>query len=139
MKHILPFCVLLLALSQTAAASTPELTMLFFYQNGCPWCARMDKVLADPAVSSLLSRHDRLIRVDVNQEKKISETGKSGVALSEDLAINSTPTILFIDDSKKIVLKIPGALEKDDFLDIVCQYHPGMEKEKICRNRIDKL
>jgi len=141
MKRILLFFLLwfITVPLQSAGASAPEITMLFFYQNGCPWCARMDTILSEPEIKALLTRHDRLVRVNVHQGEKIAEMGKSGTALTRDFHIHSTPTILFIDKTDKVFLKIPGALEQEDFLDIICQYHPQMHKETLCRDRANTL
>ena len=136
MKRLLLLLFLCVQATPLAAGSQPPAnTLLFFYQDGCPWCARMDALLREPAVSKGLARHDRVVRVNVYQDKKIAAMGKSGKELSRFFNVTGTPTLIFLNQRKKVFLRIPGALERTDFLDIVCQYHPGMREEALCDGR----
>ncbi|HFQ79751.1 MAG TPA: thioredoxin family protein [Desulfobacterales bacterium] len=122
--------LLFLAVSQVSAAET---RMLYFYYIGCPWCAKMDKVLRQPDVDGLLRRHAEITRINIQGRKRISLLGQSGLEAAKKFKVYGTPTIIFMSVAGKEILRIPGALNRQDFLDVVCRYLPGMQEEKDCR------
>ncbi|MFW8601793.1 thioredoxin family protein [Desulfobacterota bacterium M19] len=109
-----------------------ETRMLYFYYVGCPWCARMDKVLREPDVDGLLRRHAEIIRINIQGRKPVSFLGQSGVEAAKKFKVYGTPTIIFMSVAGKEFLRIPGALNRRDFLDVICRYLPGMQDEKSC-------
>ena len=141
MKHVFFFCLLVSFLlpSQQVVSGVGPTTMLYFYQDGCPWCARMDIVLRDAEIAALLARHNRVIRVNVRDRRIIPGLHMSGEALVKRFGVKGTPTILFIDGAGKILLTIPGALGREDFLDVVCASQAEMQEEKACRSRGEGL
>lgn len=69
----------LLLLSTVAAA---DIKTLYFYEKGCRWCERMDNVMNDRSIKSILQRNADIIRIDVYGGRKIYEMGM----LEKDLA-----------------------------------------------------
>jgi thioredoxin-related protein len=125
--------LLLLIVSPVRAAET---RMLYFYYVGCPWCAKMDKVLRQPDMDGLLHRHAEIIRINIQGRKRISFLGQSGLEAAKKFKIDGTPTIIFMSAAGKEILRIPGALSQRDFLDVVCRYLPGMQDEKDCHEAV---
>jgi thioredoxin-related protein len=79
----------------------------------CRYCEKMQKdVLVDPDVTQLLEKAFITVSVDLSKEE-----------LPMDLRVSMTPTFffIFVDDRKdKVKIKrIPGAWNKEDFLDIL--------------------
>ncbi len=75
----------------------------------CHYCKQMDReVLADEDVLKVLKKDFIAVSVDVYKED-----------LPMDLKFTVTPTYFFIDSHKKVLLRIPGALTKKDFLHIL--------------------
>ncbi len=75
----------------------------------CHYCKQMDReVLADDEVLEVLHKSFIAVSVDVYKEK-----------LPLNLSFTVTPTYFFIDSNKKLLLKVPGAFDKEDFLHIL--------------------
>jgi thioredoxin-related protein len=118
----------LLLLASANGVLAAKTRLLFFYQDDCHWCAQMDGVLHDPEVSGLLAEHARVIRINVYGHSKVQALGKTGVALKKAFGVYGTPTIILLGDSGRVLLKIPGVLTRDDFLDVIRHYIPGIAK-----------
>lgn len=131
------FALLLIMSPGTFAADT--LKMLFFYQNGCRWCNRMDKILHEPDMEGLLFRRVQVIRINVQGREKTSAFGKEGRNLAREFHVYGTPTIILVGVGEKELFRIPGALSKRDFLDLVCRYVPDVQKEAGCERKIGAM
>ncbi len=118
------FFTLLTMSPKIFAADT--IKMLFFYQNGCHWCSQMDEILHEPEMESLFFRRVQVIRINVQGREKTSVFGKEGRDLAREFHVYGTPTIILVGVGEKELLRIPGALSKRDFLDLVYRYLPGM-------------
>jgi len=143
MKRILLYILIvfsaLLPSMSPGVFATGTLKMLFFYQDGCHWCSRMDKILHEPDMKDLLWRRVEVIRINVRGREKTSAFGKEGRDLAQEYHVYGTPTIILVGVGEKELLRIPGALSKRDFLDLVCRYLPDMQKEVGCARKIGTL
>jgi hypothetical protein len=75
----------------------------------CHYCKQMDReVLSDPEVVALLN--EGFLPVEVNVYEGPLPMG---------LKYRFTPTLFFVDSSKKVLLKVPGALGKEDFIKLL--------------------
>jgi len=126
-------------LMTASGAFASQIKMLFFYQDGCHWCVRMEKVIQEPEVKKLLLGSAQVIRINVQGRKKISVLGKTGADIAKEFKVYGTPTIILVGTGEKVLLRIPGALSKADFLDVVCHYLPGVEKKGDCVEKIGAL
>ncbi len=133
------FCIWSLLLLPASRAFSSEIKMLFFYRTGCPFCTRMEKILEEPGMKSLLLGRARVIRIDIQGRKKIPAFGKGGIDLAKEFKVYGVPTIILVGPGKKVLLKIPGALSKQDFRDVVCQYIPGIGEKTGCVEQTDAL
>ncbi len=78
----------------------------------CHYCKQMDReVLSDPEVSALL--HKNFLPVEVNVYKEPLPMG---------LKYRFTPTLFFVDGSGKVLLTVPGALDKEDFIKLLKEF-----------------
>ncbi len=114
----------------TMAGNTTML--LFFYRDGCPWCARMEKILQEPDMMHMLDQQVRIVRINVQGRKKDTPLGMSEASAVRRFKVSGTPTLIFQSAEGKELLRIPGALSKEDFLDVVCQYIPEMKNKDGC-------
>ncbi len=121
------------------ALADSQTKVLFFYHEGCPWCVKMDGILRDPEMLSLLSGHAQLVKIDVEGRQMIPSLQQSGVGAAREFKVYGTPTVIFMAAGKKEILRIPGALSKEDFWDVVCQYIPGIKREKGCAKVVGAL
>lgn len=119
--------------------SAAETRILFFYQDGCHWCAQMDTILREPKMERLLRGQAKLIRINVHGRGQINALGQSGVRATKEFKIYGTPTIIFMSAENKVLLRIPGALSRQDFWDLICLYIPGVRSAKVCREVVGTL
>ena len=90
------------------AHADSETKVLFFYHEGCPWCAKMDGILRDPEMVSLLSGHAQLIKINVESRQKIASLQQSGIDAARKFKVYGTPTIIFMAAGKNELLRIPA-------------------------------
>lgn len=123
------FFLLFLSLLSPDVAKASKLKMIYFYDKNCIWCKHMNEVLSDPVINSLLSRNAEILRVD------IKSTHVRDRELISTYGIRSVPTIVFINDRYKELLRVPGAIMKRDFFDLLCENLDEISKERECLNR----
>lgn len=86
--------------------------ILYFYQDGCPYCARLLQVnLADQEIADLTRRHFDVIAINLWGDREV--VGLSGEAITEkqlgtEFKVQFTPSLLFLDEAGKVVLRING-------------------------------
>ncbi len=83
-------------------------------------------------MNGLLRRHVEIIRINIQGHKRISFLGQSGIEAAKKFKVDGTPTIIFMSAAGKEFLRIPGALNRQDFLDVICRYLPGIQEDKGC-------
>ncbi len=99
----------------------------------------MDKILREPDMERILQGHAKLIRINVRGRGQINALGQSGVGATKEFKIYGTPTIIFMSAENKVLLRIPGALSRQDFWDLICLYIPGAKLAKGCREVVGTL
>ena len=86
-----------------------KIIMLKVMTKDCHYCRKMDReVMIEEEVATALKKDFISVSVDVS-------TTKLPLGLKTEL----TPTFIFIDESAKVLMSLPGAWGKMDFLDIL--------------------
>lgn len=86
--------------------------MLYFFQDGCPYCAKLLREnLADERVAKLARQRFDVIAINIWGDRDV--TGFSGEPTTEkqlaaDLKVQFTPTLLLLDEGGQVVLRING-------------------------------
>ncbi len=94
------------------AAQADKRVVLYFYQDGCPYCAKLlQEGLADQGISKLAREHFDWIAINMWGDREV--TGFSGEPTTEkqlaaDLKVQFTPTLLLLDEGGKVILRING-------------------------------
>jgi len=107
------------------AAGSGKRVMLYFHQNGCPYCAKLvNDNFTDKRIVDYL--HKNFDSLDINMWGDREVTGLDGKTYNEkSYAANQkvwfTPSILFYDEKGKVALRINGYYPPDKFL-IALQY-----------------
>lgn len=116
------------------AARAGRRLMLYFHQDGCPYCARFLKEnFEQPAVVEKTRRHFDLIAINIFGAREV--TGIDGRVLSEKefaraMQGTATPTLVIFDEHGGIVLKLTGYAEPRKF-DLAMDYAIGkLEKSQ---------
>ncbi len=97
--------------------------MLFIDLDGCPYCTKMlkESFVSQNETSQFIKKHFDVINLNVKGSRELVWQGKSmsekGFAI--DLNIQYSPTILFLDENKKVVLKLNGYRTPEKFKTIL--------------------
>ena len=93
--------------------------VLFFEQNGCPYCnALVERNLAQKDIADKVKKYFDVININMWGDREITYiNGKhyTEKSLAEALKVQFTPTLLFFDENGKIVLRLNGYRSPDKF------------------------
>ena len=102
------------------ATESGKRVMVYFHQNGCPYCAKLvNDNFKDERIVNYMAKH--FDSVDINMwgdREVIALNGKTfnEKSYSASRKVWFTPTILFFDEKRKIALRINGYYPKEKFL-----------------------
>lgn len=126
------------------AAAEGRRVMLYFHQEGCPYCAQLvSENFADPAMKAFIVENFDGISLNMWGDREvISVAGQDFTekTFARALKVQYTPTLVFLDERGKVVLRLNGYYPPQDFraaLDYVAQ---KLENElSFSQFRLDKL
>jgi thioredoxin-related protein len=101
------------------AAGEGRRVILYFYQDGCPYCAKLLRDnLGDRGIAEKTRAGFDVIAVNMWGDREVS--GLDGSTISEKafargLRVQFTPTLVFLDDAGEIVLRLNGYLPPHRF------------------------
>lgn len=94
------------------AAAAGKRLILYFYQDGCPYCAKLLREnFGDRAVAELARAHFEVIAINMWGDREVTALdGESATekAFASALGVQFTPTLLMLDESGNVVLRING-------------------------------
>ena len=102
------------------AAKEKKRVMLYFEQEGCPYCKRMAEVnFRDARIAGRLQ--ERFVPIALNIWGDREVTAPDGKVMSEKqlaaaLRIQFTPTLLFLDEKGAVAMRVNGYYPPDRFL-----------------------
>jgi thioredoxin-related protein len=86
--------------------------MLYFWQDGCPYCKRFVRTtLADRALEERTRRHFVAVALDLFGAREVEWVDgrrMSEKALAQVLNVRATPTLLFLDEKGGVALRLVG-------------------------------
>jgi len=101
------------------AAKDGKRLMLYFWQEGCPFCQRMTSVtFRDAAVVERLKRGFVPVGINTRGDREITWTdGKmtSEKELAAMLKVRGTPTLVFLDEHGAAALRLVGYVPPAEF------------------------
>jgi thioredoxin-related protein len=93
--------------------------MLYFGQDGCPYCKRLMEVnFKDPAIVAKAQRHLHALALNIWGDRDVTWTDGSATTekrLAATLKVQFTPTLLFLDESGGIALRLNGYYPPREF------------------------
>jgi thioredoxin-related protein len=102
------------------AAKEGRRLMVYFHQDGCPYCKQLVEVnFRDPVIVATMRRHFMAIDVNIFGDREVTWTDGRRMPEKQFAAlmkVRFTPTLVFFDDRGKIVHRIDGYLPPDRFL-----------------------
>lgn len=94
------------------AADEGRHVMIYFHQNGCPYCAKLvEDNFHDKAIVAKLQKDFDVIETNMWGDRDLTDwTGKefNEKEFSAHMKVQFTPTLLFLDSKGKILLRLNG-------------------------------
>lgn len=101
------------------AARDGKRLMLYFWQDGCPYCKQLaETTLAEPAVVEKTRRHFVGVALDIFGAREVEWTDGRRMnekELARVLNVRGTPTLVFLDEKGAIVLRLTGYVPPERF------------------------
>ncbi len=115
------------------ARAAGKRVMLYFYQDGCPYCAKLLRVnFSNKAIVDKTRKHFDVIAINMWGDREVTDLDGQMLTekqFAEKWKVMFTPTILILDPEGKVALRINGYYPPDKFeaaLDYTAQ---GLEKK----------
>ncbi|MBJ6610153.1 MAG: thioredoxin fold domain-containing protein [Candidatus Thiothrix moscowensis] len=112
------------------ATTANKRVVLYFYQDGCPYCAKLLKDnFEKQKIADKTQKHFDVVAINMWGDREVTNLDGKQVtekAFSADLKVQYTPTLLFLDEGGKVVLRVNGYYAPDKFdlaLDFVSGKH----------------
>ena len=110
------------------AAAAGRRVMLYFHQDGCPYCARLvEENFTDPKLKAFIIKNFDGITLNMWGDRPVvSVAGQEFTekTFAAALKVQYTPTLVFLDENGKVALRLNGYYPPQDFraaLDYVAQ------------------
>ena len=116
--------------------------MLYFGQDGCPYCKRLMEVnFKDAAIAAKAQRHLHALALNIWGDREVTWTdGKATTEkrLAAALKVQFTPTLLFLDERGEVALRLNGYYPPRDF-EIALDYVAArLERDMTLRQYADQ-
>jgi len=102
------------------AARQGKRMMVYFGQDGCPYCKRLMEVnFNDPAIVAKTRRHFVALALNIWGDREVTWTDgrtMSEKQLAAALKVQFTPTLVFLDEKGGVALRLNGYLPPERFL-----------------------
>jgi thioredoxin-related protein len=112
-------CFVLITFCFITASYAAESKLIYFFESGCSWCAYMDEVLNDSSIRNILLKNTDIVKVNIHGER-IREGKLTEKELVKKHRVISVPTLIFLNASDEELLRVPGAITKEDFRSLIC-------------------
>lgn len=94
------------------AAAGGKRVVLYFYQDGCPYCKKLlDTNFALREIEDKTRKHFDVIAINMWGDREVTDVNGNEVTektFAADLRVMYTPTMLFLNESGEVVLRING-------------------------------
>ena len=94
------------------AAEHNKRVMLYFHQEGCPYCARLvEENFADPQIENYIRQHFDGIEINMWGDREIVSVGGKNFSektFAAALKVQYTPTIIFLNEQGQVALRLNG-------------------------------
>jgi thioredoxin-related protein len=103
------------------AAGEGKRLMLYFHQEGCPYCRQLVTVnFRDPKIVEKTRRHFMAVDINIFGDREVTWTDGSKMSekqLARQMNIQLTPTLVFFDEKAAVAARINGYLPPERFYD----------------------
>ena len=117
------------------ASTNGKRLLLYFYQDGCPYCAKLlNDNFGNRAIADKTRHHFDVIAINMWGDREVTDLWGSATTekqFAAALRVQYTPTLLFLDESGRVVLRINGYFAPHKFdvaLDFVAGRHDKQQR-----------
>jgi len=101
------------------ATAAGRRVMLYFHQDGCPYCARLvEENFADPVIRAFITKNFDGITLNMWGDREVvSVAGRNFTekTFAAAMKVQYTPTLVFLDEAGKVALRLNGYYPPADF------------------------
>lgn len=101
------------------AASADKRVLLYFYQDGCPYCARMLREnFAQKELVDYTRRHFDVVAINMWGDREVMDLQGRSVTekrFAEAARVQYTPTLVFLNEEGRVALRVNGYLPPHKF------------------------
>ena len=101
------------------AAAEGRRLVLYFWQAGCPYCnALIEHNFAQRDITESMQAHFDLVAVNMWGDREVVQVGGrtfTEKTLAAALQVHYTPTLLFFDEARQVILRLNGYYPPDAF------------------------
>jgi len=116
------------------AASGNKRVILFFYQDGCPYCEKLVNVnFTQKAIVDKTRQNFDVIAINMWGDREVSDyEGNSTTEkkLASNLRVMFTPTVIFLNEKGQVALRLNGYFPPEKF-DVALNYVIERQEEKL--------
>ena len=117
--------------------------VLYFYQDGCPYCKKLlETNFALRDISDKTRKAMDVIAINIWGDREVTDLAGTSVSekqFAADLKVMFTPTLLFLDEQGKVVVRLNGYYPPHKFAAVVDYVGRHKEKELSFRDYWAKL
>ncbi len=93
--------------------------VLYFHQDGCPYCNLLvEHNFTDGILGKKVQQHFDVVAINMWGDREVVQVGGrpfTEKTLAAALDVNFTPTLLFFDEARQVVLRLDGYLPPEEF------------------------
>lgn len=124
------------------ATDNKKRVLLYFYQDGCPYCAKLlQDNLGQKKIANKTKKHFDVIAINMWGDKEVTDLqGKQTTEkkFTEKMRVMYTPTLVFLTEKGKVALRVNGYYAPNKF-ETALDYVRGKNETKISfRNYVNK-
>ena len=124
------------------AATQGKRVMLYFGQDGCPYCKRLMEVnFRQAAIAQKAQRHLVALALNIWGDREVTWTdGKATTEkqLAAQLKVQFTPTLIFLDERGGVALRLNGYYAPHQFEAALDYVSAKLEKQRPFRDFLEK-
>lgn len=114
------------------AAAAGRRVMLYFYQDGCPYCAKLlNDNFGNRAIAEKTRQGFDVVAINMWGDREVTDFGGNSTtekSFAAGLRVQYTPTLLLLDEAGKMLLRINGYFAPHKF-DVALDYVAGRHEK----------
>ncbi len=107
--------------------------VLYFYQDGCPYCKKLlDINLSQQDIVEKIRSDFDVIAINMWGDREVTDSNGQSTTekrFARDLKVNFTPTLLFLDETGNVIMRLNGYYPPHKFATVVDYVGQHLEKE----------